>query len=208
LTDIITFAITGIVFGLTAGISPGPLLTVVITETLTHSRKEGIKVAIAPLLTDIPIILVCIFILSRLNDYDSILGIISLLGGLFIIYLGVESFKARDIEIDANTIKPKSIRKGIVVNILSPHPYLFWITVGAPILFRSFNISLGTSLVFIVSFYTFLVGSKVLIAILVHKSRDYLKNKNYRWIMRILGLVLLVFAVIFIRDGLKLFGIL
>jgi len=208
LTDIITFAITGIVFGLTAGISPGPLLTVVITETLTHSRKEGIKVAIAPLLTDIPIILVSVFLLSRLNDFDSILGIISFLGGLFIIYLGIESFKAKDIEIDTITIKPKSIRKGIIVNTLSPHPYLFWITVGAPILFRSFNISLGTALVFILSFYTFLVGSKVLVAILVYKSRDYLINKNYKWIMRILGLVLLVFAVIFIRDGLKLTNIL
>ena len=207
MTDIITIAITGIVFGLTAGISPGPLLTVVITETLTHSRKEGIKVAIAPLLTDIPIILVCIFILSKLNDYDSILGIISFLGGLFIIYLGVESFKAKDIEMDTVTIKPKSIRKGIIVNTFSPHPYLFWITVGTPILFRSFSVSLVTALVFIISFYTFLVGSKVLIAILVHKSRDYLTSKNYKWIMRILGLVLLVFAAIFIRDGLKLFNI-
>lgn len=207
MTDTVTFTITGIVFGLTAGISPGPLLTLVITETLTHGRKEGIKVAIAPLLTDIPIILVTIFILSKLDDSDSILGVISLLGGLFIIYLGITSFKAKEIEIDTKTIKPKSIRRGIIVNILNPHPYLFWLTVGVPLLFKSYNISPGTALAFIISFYTFLVGSKISVAILVHKSRNYLKNKNYRWIMRILGIVLLVFAAIFFRDGLRLLGI-
>jgi threonine/homoserine/homoserine lactone efflux protein len=207
LKDIVTVTITGIVFGLTAGISPGPLLTLVITETLTHSRKEGIKVAIAPLLTDIPVILITIFILSKLDDYDSILGVISLLGGLFIIYLGVVSFKAREIEIDTKTIKPKSIRRGIIVNALNPHPYLFWLTVGVPLLFRSFNISLSTALAFIISFYTFLVGSKIIVAMLVHKSRNFLRNKNYRRIMRILGIVLFVFAAVFLRDGLKLLSI-
>ena len=208
MTDIITFTITGMVFGLTAGLSPGPLLTLVITETLIHGRTEGIKVAISPLLTDVPIILVTVFILSKLAGFESILGIISLLGGLFIIYLGVISFKAKDIETDTNIIKPKSIRKGVIANTLNPHPYLFWITVGAPLLFKSFNISLGAALSFIISFYFFLVGSKVLIALIVDKSRNYLKNSMYKWIMRILGLILLIFAVIFIRDGLKLFGIL
>ncbi len=196
------------VFGLTAGISPGPLLTVVITETLIHGRREGIKVAITPLISDIPILLACIFLLSKLNDYDSILGIISFLGALFIVYLGVVSLRAKDIEIDTKIVKPKSIRKGIIVNTLNPHPYLFWITVGVPLLLKSFNISLGTSLAFLISFYTFLIGSKVFIAILVHKSKNYLNNKNYKRIMRILGAILLVFAVLFIREGLKLFSIL
>lgn len=53
--EIFTFLISGIIFGLSAGISPGPLLALVISETLKFGRKEGIKVAIAPLITDIPI---------------------------------------------------------------------------------------------------------------------------------------------------------
>ena len=60
---------------------------------------------------------------------------------------------------------------------------------------------------FIISFYAFLVGSKVIVAILTDKSRNFLKNKNYIRIMRILGLILLVFAFIFFRDGVKYFGI-
>ena len=46
----------GVVFGLAAGLMPGPLLALVIQQTLRHGPGEGIKVAAAPLLTDLPIV--------------------------------------------------------------------------------------------------------------------------------------------------------
>ena len=49
--------ITGIILGLMAGISPGPLLALVISETLKHGKKEGIKIALTPFITDLPAIL-------------------------------------------------------------------------------------------------------------------------------------------------------
>ncbi|MBT4876955.1 MAG: LysE family translocator, partial [Desulfobacula sp.] len=39
----------GMVLGLSAGLAPGPLLTLVISETLLHDIRAGIKVAMAPL---------------------------------------------------------------------------------------------------------------------------------------------------------------
>lgn len=183
-------------------------MTVVISQTISHGRREGYKVAVSPLLTDIPIILLCLFALSKLDDYQSSLGIVSILGGLFIIYLAIESFKAKEIRVGSKQFKPYSIRKGIIVNVLSPHPYLFWLTVGVPVLFKSYQISLGATLAFILSFYVFLVGSKLLIAALVDKSRSFLKNKSYAWIMRGLGFLLFVFAGIFIKEGLEYLGVL
>ena len=60
-----TFLLSGVIFGLTLGVSPGPLLTLVISETLKHNRKEGIKVAIALTITDLPIVLITLLILSK-----------------------------------------------------------------------------------------------------------------------------------------------
>ena len=82
-----TFLISGIIFGLTLGMSPGPLLTLVISETLKHDKKEGIKIAVAPILTDLPIVLITLLILSKLTNFDPILGSISILGAIFIGYL-------------------------------------------------------------------------------------------------------------------------
>jgi threonine/homoserine/homoserine lactone efflux protein len=208
MTDIFQYLLTGIVFGLTAGISPGPILTLVITETLRHNKREGIKIAVTPLITDIPIIALTLFVFSQITHSDFILGIISLLGGAFIAYLGYETIKVRGMEAELTQPKPRSLRKGIIVNFLSPHPYIFWLVVGSPLLFKAYQLNPWASVAYVVAFYVCLVGSKIVVATLVDRSRSFLKNKAFIWIMRVLGLALLTFAVLFILDGLKFFDIL
>ena len=88
----IPFIISGIVFGLGGGLTPGPLMTLVISETLKHGTKEGLKVAVAPLITDFPVVLLSIFLLSKISEIHIIIGIISILGAVFLVYLGYESF--------------------------------------------------------------------------------------------------------------------
>jgi len=204
--DTIHFLTLGIVFGLAAGISPGPLFALVISETLRHGKREGIKVALVPLLTDIPIVILTLFVLSKLSNSDTALGIIAILGGGFVGYLAYESIKIKGLEIDIQEQKPQSIRKGIFANILNPHPYIFWLTIGATSMQNALQASITALVAFIVAFYVLLVGSKIGVALIVDKSRDFLKNKAYIWIMRILGLVLLGFAVFFIKDGLEFLG--
>lgn len=197
----------GAVFGLTAGISPGPLLTLVISETLRHNKTEGVKIAIAPLITDIPIVLLTIFILSKMASFDMVIGIISILGGIFIAYLGYDSIRSKGIEIEIQNLKLKSIRKGIIVNILSPHPYIFWLMVGAPITIRAYQASPAAAFAFIIAFYVLLVGSKISIALVVDRSRAFLKNKVFIWTLRILGLVLLILAILLIKEGISYLGL-
>ena len=208
MSETVSFLFIGALFGLTAGISPGPLLTLVIAETLKHNKTEGIKVAIAPLLTDIPIIMVTLFVLSKVSHLDSILGTITVLGGIFVAYLGYESIRTGGLGIDFQKSNPKSIRKGVIVNALSPHPYLFWLIVGAPIAFKAYQVSLSGAIAFVIAFYVLLVGSKIGVALLVDKSRTFLQNRAYIWTMKLLGIALFVFAALFIKEGLKLFGIL
>ena len=47
MTEGLTYITTGFILGL-SGLIPGPLLTLVISETLKHGVKEGIKVAASP----------------------------------------------------------------------------------------------------------------------------------------------------------------
>ena len=52
-----------------------------------------------------------------------------------------------------------------------------------------------------------LVGTKILLAIVVGKSRGFLKGKAYIYTIRGLGVALCVFALMLFRDGLKLLGV-
>ena len=48
--EMIDFLTIGAALGLSAGLAPGPLLTLVISETLQHGVKSGVKVALAPVI--------------------------------------------------------------------------------------------------------------------------------------------------------------
>jgi len=192
---------------LAAGFTPGPLLVLVISETLRHNIKAGIKVSIAPLITDVPIIVISLLVLNRLADFKVILACISIFGGLFILYLGYESLKIKGVELNLASHSSNSFRKGVITNALNPHPYIFYMTVGAPIIFRSINQNILSTVLFVGSFLLFLVGSKVVLAMVVERSRSFLQGSVYIWAMRILGILLLFFSAILFRDALRLLGI-
>ncbi len=197
----------GLALGLAAGFSPGPLLTLVISETLTHGLSSGIKVALAPIITDAPIVLATFLIATQLSDVNNILGIISLIGGCYVLYMAYESTKQKDQKNTQINTKPRSLLKGVITNALSPHPYLFWLSVGAPTVAKSINVSVIAPILFISGFYLMLVGSKVFLAVLVGKSKSFLNGAAYIYTMRFLAFTLGIFAIILFIDGLKLLGI-
>jgi threonine/homoserine/homoserine lactone efflux protein len=200
-----TFLISGIIFGLSSGLIPGPLLTLVISETLKHGIREGIKISIVPLLSDLPIVLVTILILTRLSDIRPALGIISILGTIFLFFLAIESLSFKGSDIDTE-VKPQSVKKGLITNLLNPSPYIFWFSIGAPTVVKAMDIGLLSASLFILSFYFSLVGSKIMVAFVTGKSRNFLKSRNFIYTIRVLGLVLLIFAALFLKNALGYLG--
>ena len=67
------FLFSGVFLGLAAGFAPGPLLTLVITETLQHNLRSGIRVALAPILTDAPIV-AAVFLTLKILGEGQVLG--------------------------------------------------------------------------------------------------------------------------------------
>lgn len=197
----------GIVLGLSAGLAPGPLLALVITQTIRHNSREGIKVAAAPLITDMPIILFSVLILESLAGFHFLLGLISLGGGFYVLHLAYASLRTSPLVLQDSGQQPRSLSKGVLINFLNPHPYLFWVTVGAPLILKAGADSLVSALIFILCFYLSLVGSKVSVAMVVGRSRGFLTGKGYVYVMRALGALLAFFALFLFRDGLVLLGV-
>jgi len=201
----IEYLTKGTLLGLAAGISPGPLLVLVVSQTLRHSVKEGIKVSVAPLLTDVPILLISLFILVKLSTVNALVGCIALAGGLFILHMGLGGLKFKGVE--TPVAESGSLKKGIMTNALNPHPYVFYMTVGGPILLRALNQGPVSAIAFFSSFLFFLVGSKVVLAMVTGRSRSFLKGPVYLWIMRGLGACLMIFSLTLLREGLRLLGV-
>ncbi|RLB69104.1 MAG: LysE family translocator [Deltaproteobacteria bacterium] len=199
----------GLVFGLTAGISPGPLLALVISETVRGGFQAGLRVALAPLITDLPIILVTLLILNRVSRSAPILGVITLAGAVFIGFLAYECFQTASTKQkpEQSSGSTGSLVKGIISNLLNPHPYLFWLTIGGPILLAPGKNHVIAGILFLLPFYTCLVGTKIIIAALASHSRFEPSMPAYRIVNTILGGMLIFFALYFLHNGLHYLGV-
>ncbi|MEW6752253.1 MAG: LysE family transporter [Candidatus Latescibacterota bacterium] len=197
----------GAALGLSAGLAPGPLTALLVAETLRHGRGAGLRVALVPLGSDLPIVLLSLLAVSRLTEIRTGLGVICLLGALFLVYLGWEGLTLRASHAAPGTAPPPaaSFRKGLVTNLLNPHPYVFWLTVGAPLVLRPTRS--GASGAFVVAFYALLVGTKLAMALLVARYRHLLATRAYLLANRLLGLALLLLAGLLLRDGLRYLGV-
>lgn len=192
---------TAVVFGLSAGVSPGPLMTLVITETLKGGLPSGLRIALAPLITDAPIIAGSLFLLASFAHAMTFVGIVALVGGVFIARMGYENIMFRGIAPANKAHRASRWTTGIIANLLNPHPYIFWLTVGSPLILKANRSGVAATALFLCLFYGGLVGSKILVAVAVGRSRRFLQSGPYIWVIRALGILLLIFAALFLKEG-------
>jgi hypothetical protein len=77
-------------------------------------------------------------------------------------------------------------------------------TVGAPIANRALAHHPVHLVGFLVCFYASFVAAKVVLAILVGRSRKLFNDTIYRYTMWLMGAALCLLALFFFRDGLRL----
>jgi threonine/homoserine/homoserine lactone efflux protein len=195
------YILSALIFGLTAGLQPGPLSILVVQQTLERGLFSGIKVSFAPVITDGPIIFAAAVVLTQFKDISLFIGILSLVGGLYLGLLCIKTLQVKEVRFSGSSDTSSSLLTAIKVNFLSPNPYLFWFTVGGT------YFALGATneaIVFVLVFLSSLVLSKITIALVASKFRESLESRAYLWIMRALGLALGVFAISFLIKSYRL----
>ncbi|MER2598887.1 MAG: LysE family transporter [Caldilineales bacterium] len=203
------FLLLGLSLGLSAGFSPGPLLALVITTTLQRGLGAGIRVAAAPLLSDLPIILLAVTVLDLLPAWT--LAAVSLAGGVYVVYLGWETLRvaraagqALLADLPQQSKSQNVMRRGALVNLLSPHPYLFWAAVGGPTLLNAWQSNPLYAAAYLLGFYSTLIGSKIAIAALVHSQARWFTGPWYGRVLAALGLLLIILGLMLVWHGLQL----
>jgi threonine/homoserine/homoserine lactone efflux protein len=199
---------SGIILGLVAGLSPGPMLSLVIAEALKFGKDEGFKVAVSPLITDSTIILLTLLALSTLAEHDLVIGLISIFGACYLIYLGLENFRTKTSRLGVAVVRKEAFRRALITNFLNPHTYLFWLSVGSPIILETLKTDASATIFFLMGFYALLIGSMAFVALVVDRSKSFLKSKYYSYAVRLLGIVLIFFALTVLIEGLKLMALL
>ena len=192
----------GLGLGLAAGLSPGPLLTLVISSSLERGFGAGLRVALAPLITDAPIILLSLLVLRTLPD--TWLALMGILGGCLVVYFGVRYLRYQERDESRNQQQGGDsfdLVRGALVNIFNPHPWIFWVTVQGPILVAGWRRNPVAGVAFVAAFYFAIVGSKIAIAWLVARGRHGLNDEWYRRTLAACGILLIGIGLLMIFQA-------
>jgi len=183
------YLLIGLGLGVGAGLAPGPLLALVVTTSLARGFRAGARVALSPLVTDSIMIVVSVLLVRELPPRAA--GVLGVVGGLYVVWLGIESL--RDVPVPVETgAGPDPLRRGVLVNLLSPHPWIFWLTVGGSVVVSAWNEVPAYAALFVATFFAVMVGTKVLIAALAASGRRALSDNGLRRAHRVAGVLLLL----------------
>ncbi len=192
---VLGLAFAGIALGVIEGIRPGPLLTMVIRETLTGGLRAGVRTAAAPIFTDGPIILVSILMANWVADHPAVLFAISVLGAGFLAWMGVECFGIEPPSPDVEeTEVTGSFRRGVLTNLLNPNVYVFWFLIGGPLMASVASEEPIAPVAYALSFLLSVILVKVGIAYFFDRTRGRLSERAYRYALSICGVGMLAFS--------------
>ena len=204
------YLVQGLLLGLGVGLAPGPLLALVISASLRGGTSHGLRVALSPLITDLPIIVICLFVLRQVND--SAIGFLSIVGAIVLFYFAYESWVAgstdpqEKINIDNSLGSTKTtLFKAILTNFINPSAWLFWMTAGGTLLTSGWNQGFWDALGFLFGFYLLLVGSKAVLAFGLGTSRSKMPRWVYQLLVRVAAVLLLLLGTQLIRSGINYF---
>jgi threonine/homoserine/homoserine lactone efflux protein len=196
LASLAGYAAQGIGFGFAAAAQPGAFQAFIISQTLQNGWRRTLPAALAPLISDGPIVVLMVVILSQLPGWGRALLYIG--GGLFILYLARGAYVAwRRFDEGANAVagaRSGSLIKAAMMNLLSPGPYLYWGLVAGPVLVRAWSESPASGVAFVAGFYMAMIATLAGI-ILVFGTARRIGPRVTRAMLAISAIVLAGFGV-------------
>ena len=170
-----TYLIQGIGYGFAAAAQPGPFQAYLISQTLSNGWRRTLPAALAPLISDGPIIVLTLVVLSHVPVWFQ--RFLYIVGGLFILYLAYSAFVAWRNFDEAGVVTHSGSRqcavRAAMMNALSPGPYLYWSLVTGPILLAGWRKAPVNGIGFLVSFYATIILSLIAIIVVFGTARRF-----------------------------------
>ncbi len=194
---------------------PGPMLTLVISSVAEKGFWTSFFIVVGHSLLELLVVIGLFLGTLKYLQNPLIIKIIGTLGGVFLLYLGANiiitiirnkySIDFRSI-IKKRTITGKStgivILKGILVSLMNPYWYVWWISIGAAFIIKSveFN-TIGIS-----SFYIGHISADFIwflfIGFLINTGRKFFNQKIYNTILAVCSIFLFYLGIRFIIEAL------
>ena len=167
------YVLFGATFAFAAAAQPGPFQAYLVAQALSIGWRRTLPAVLAPLVSDAPIALIVLLVLSRLPL--TLQHGLRVVGGIFLLYLAARAFRSWRHYDEPREAPPQSARRTLldasVVNFLNPNAWIGWSLVLGPLLLQGWREAPARGVALIVTFYVILVGGTAAIVFIVASAK-------------------------------------
>ena len=214
MNEIIEIFIGSMVVAFSGALTPGPMLTLVISSVSKKGFWTSFFIVLGHSLLEL-LVVICFFTgILKFLDNPLIAKIIGILGGTFLLYMGIDIiisiFKKKTVIDFKSALKEKTINRkstinvvfqGILISLMNPYWFIWWISIGAAFLLKSVKFSFAG----ISSFYIGHISADFIwylfIGSLVNTGRRFFNQKIYNGILISCSIFLFYLGIKFIVEA-------
>ncbi len=208
--ELLLLATSWWLIGFTGAMMPGPVTTLIVTETAKRGFIAGPLITLGHALLELALVVALFFGLGDLLKQNLVAGTIGILGGLFLLWMGFDIVRGAWLgQVSLNTLRIADVQPsagnpvlaGIVTSIVNPYFILWWATIGAAYLitFRAFGIA-GVIAFFVAHSLADWVWNNF-VAFVVASGRRVMSDQVYRGILIVCGVFLIGLSFYFVSSG-------
>jgi len=214
MNEVYQIFIGSMIVAFSGALVPGPMLTLVISSVARKGFWTSFFIVVGHSLLELVVVIGFFLGILKFLDNPLIARIIGLLGGIFLLYMGIDivvSIFKKKFTIDfksvlkQRTITGKStitvIFKGILISLMNPYWFIWWISIGAAFLLKSVEFNMAG----ISSFYIGHISADFIwylfIGFLVNTGRRFFNQKIYNGILIACSIFLFYLGIRFIIEA-------
>lgn len=203
--------LTALLVGFSGALMPGPVFAITVKESPRRGARTGPLIVLGHALVEATLVVLLAFGLSHVFQKRSVVGVVGLLGGLMLLWMGggmgYDALR-RKISLQASGERGLSrfgpVVTGLLLTVAGPYWLLWWATVGAG--YVLFSLKFG--LLGLLFFYSGHILSDLLwysaVALAAASGGRLMNDGVYRGLVLACGAFLILLSIYFFVTGLRM----
>jgi threonine/homoserine/homoserine lactone efflux protein len=195
---------------LSGALMPGPLFTITISESARSGFKAGPLLMTGHAILELLLVIAIIKGLGTYLQLPPVLGVIALLGGILLLYLGTDMVRSAgtlSLHNDSQDLSPRHrkhpITLGILASLSNPYWTLWWATIGLGYLATAMKFGYTGVAAFFLGHIAADFAWYSLLSLGMSRGKAFLQDAGYRRLIRVCGVFLFCFGGWFLFSARK-----